>query len=795
LTQAELAERAGLSGRAISDLERGLKQAPRSSTVRLLVRGLALSEAEAADLLRAAQSHLASAHDIGSGFERHNLPLPTTSFVERSGELSRLARLLSESRLVTITGAGGCGKTRLALELARAHVDHFDRTWLVELASLADGSLVPQTIVASLGIPSTGRASDEVLIEFLRDRQVLLVLDNCEHVIEACALLVERLLQFCPGLRVLATTRERLDVPGEAVHRVTGLALATEGATIDEIASSESGQLFLERARKLVPDPELDERNAAAVARICRRLDGIPLAIELAATAARALSFAEVATRLDDRFRLLRAGGRTAPPRHQTLRAAVDWSHQLLDADEVRLFRSLAVFAGGFDIDAVEAMYGPNALSVLLRLIDKSLVVVEWRGRGQRYRLPETVREYADEKLIDSGEAAPLRDKHADFYVALAEAGAAGVIGPDQVAWVEHLETEHDNLRAALAWCQADPDGAEMEERLAGALGRFWRDRGYTREGFDWLMHAAQRRPDAVSVGRGQALEWAAVIAQQTGMFLEQQADMFRESVGVLRHAGDPVELSQALRHLWSNLRFGPLGTPNTDAAMIEESIAIARGAGDQRDIGWGLLYMSLEALARGDVAEAHRLADEAIPILRKLDPNSGLNGLILVGHVALAQGDPARAEAAFQEMVDRSHEIGDRCYFSDGWLGLAGAARVRGDVDGARACFRALVRELRAASAWFLLPRVLQALTILEAGSGLDEQAARLLGAFDAAGVNIAGWPLDGLRLGPDQTALRARFEHEPYAAALAAGRSLTVDQALDEALSAPSLASIACA
>jgi predicted ATPase len=267
------------------------------------------------------------------------------------------------------------------------------------------------------------------------------------------------LLQSCSGLVVLATTRERLDVPGEAVHRVRGLALAAEGATAEDVACSEAGQLFLERASRLVPELGLDERGAAAVARICRRLDGIPLAIELAATAARALSFEELAARLDDRFRLLRAGGRTAPPRHQTLRATMDWSHQRLDADEVRLFRSLAVFAGGFGIEAIEAIHGPDALSVLLRLIDKSLVVVEWRGRGQRYRLLETVREYADEKLIDSGEAAPRRDKQCDYYLALAEEGAAGVCGPDQVAWVERLETERDNLRAALAWCQADPDG------------------------------------------------------------------------------------------------------------------------------------------------------------------------------------------------------------------------------------------------------------------------------------------------------------------------------------------------
>jgi non-specific serine/threonine protein kinase len=784
LTQTELAERAGLSWRSISDLERGLKQTPRASTVRLLLRGLALTEAEAAELLRAAQSHRKPARDVALGNGGHNLPLPTTSFVARAGELTRLEQLLGESRLVTITGAGGCGKTRLALELARAAVAGFDGVWLVELESLADGSLIAQTVVGSLGIPSAGRPPDEALIEFLKNQQVLLVLDNCEHVIEACAALVERLLQSCSGLRVLATTRERLDVPGEAVHRVTGLALPPEGATATEVARSEAGQLFLERARQLVSELRIDAPDAVIVARICRRLDGIPLAIELAATAARALSLEELTRRLDDRFRLLRAGGRMAPPRHQTLRAAFDWSHQLLDVEEVRLFRSLAVFTGGFDIEAVEAIHGPDALPVLLRLIDKSLVVVEWRGRSQRYRLLETVREYADEKLIDSGEAAQMRGKHCGFYVALAERGAFGVIGLDQVTWVERLETEHDNLRAALAWCQADPDGAEREERLAGALGRFWRDRGYWGEAFEWLMHAATRRPGMVSVGRGQALEWAAIIAQNSGMAYDQQAELLRESVSVLREAGDPVELSQALRHLVSNLKYGPLKTTGTGTELLEESLAIARGAGDQRNAGWALLYLALDALTRGDVPEARRLTDEAVTILRRLDPNSILNALQLQGRVALAQGEAARAEVVFGEMVERSHEIGDRIWLSDGWLGLTGAVRAQGDMAGARECLRTLVSELRAASTWHLLPRVLLALIMLEAGDSQDERAARLLGTFEAAGAKVGDWPLEGLHLGPNLEMLRERYKREPFGAAFAAGQRDTVDRALDDAL-----------
>jgi non-specific serine/threonine protein kinase len=785
LTQAELAERAGLSWRGISDLERGLKHAPRASTVRMLAHGLSLPEAEAADLLRAVQPGRVVVPEVAHGHERHNLPLPTTSFVPREGELERLEQLLTQSPVVTITGAGGCGKTRLALEIARAQVDRFaDGVWLAELASLADASLVPQTITACLAVPTTSRPSSEVLTEFLRSRDVLLILDNCEHVIEACAMLVDHLTRSCSRLRVLVTSRERLDVPGEAVHRVTGLALPTVGATVEEVARSEAGQLFLERARRLVPDLALDASGAEALVRICRRLDGIPLALELAATATRALSLEDLAVRLDDRFRLLRDAGRTAPPRQRTLRATMDWSHQLLDADEVLLFRRLAVFAGGFDLAAIEAVHGPDALPVLLRLIDKSLVVVERRGRFQRYRLQEIVREYAEEKLIDSGETVGVRERHRDYYVALAEEGAAGVCGPDQVTWVERLETEHDNLRGALAWCQADPEGAEQEERLAGALGRFWRDRGYNREGFDWLMHAVARRPGAVSVGRGRALNWASAMGWSGDFAHERQTALLEESVSVLRQAGHPAELSLALRHLWSNRSYGPLGNPTSDVGMLEESVAIARAAGDRRDTGWGLLYLAQAALERGAVAEARRLADEAELVLRGLDPNSRLQALCVLGRIALIQGEHAYAEKVFHEMVDRSHEIGDRVWLSDAWLGLAGALLGGGDIAAARGCFCALVSELRAVFFGHVLPRVLLALAILEAGHGDEPRAARLLGAFEAAGSAPMGWPLEGFCLGPNLTTLRARLEHEPFADACAAGRRLTVDQALDEAL-----------
>jgi hypothetical protein len=340
-------------------------------------------------------------------------------------------------------------------------------------------------------------------------------------------------------------------------------------------------------------------------------------------------------------------------------------------------------------------------------------------------------------------------------------------------------------LRAALEWCQADPDGAEGEERLASALGRFWRDRGYTREAFEWLMHAAMRRPGAVSVGRGRALNWASVVAQSGDFAHERHVALLEESVGVLRQAGDPAELSLALRHLWWSRTYGPFGKPDPDVSVLEESVAIARAAGDRRDTGWGLLYLAQSAVTRGDMAEARSLTEEAVSVLRGLDPNSLLQSLCMLG-VALAEGEYARAVIVFTEMVDESHESGECIWLSDAWFGLAGAIAAGGDIAAARACFRALVSELRAASFGHVLPRVLLALAMFEAGRGDQARAARLLGAFEAAGSSPNGWPLEGFCLGPGVATLRARFQQAPAAAALAADRRLMVDQALDEALAA---------
>ena len=570
LTQEALAERAGLGVRTVQGLEEG-EARPREATVRCLAQALALAGAprarfEAAAVLaqpaprrpaRALRLVRAPAPAVGPpgrgpGARPTNLPLPRTSFVGREDEVAALTRLLAPAgagpRLVTLTGPGGGGKTRLALEAAAGRPDaagppggglgggpYPDGVWLVELAPLADGALVPRAALAAVGgREGPGRPPLDALVEHLRPRAALLVLDNCEHLLEACAALADALLEACPGVRLLATSRAPLGVAGEAAWPVPPLPVparpetgaAAPGPPPDPAALARFAavRLFVDRAAAVRPGFALTAANAAAVAAICARLDGLPLALELAAARVRVLPPEQLLGRLDDRFRLLTGGGRGAPPRQQTLRDTVEWSHALLSAPERVLFRRLAVFAGGWTLEAAEAVgsgAGVSAADVLdglTRLVDQSLVVADAAADGTaRFVLPETLRQYAQERLAASGEAAAVRSRHAAYYLALAEASRPPFAEHHDRAWLARLEREHDNLRAALAWTR--PGGGAPERqgepetgpRLAAALWRFWWQRGHFTEGLGWLerMLSAPAGPAA----RARVLGGAGVLA------------------------------------------------------------------------------------------------------------------------------------------------------------------------------------------------------------------------------------------------------------------------------------------
>ncbi len=406
-----------------------------------------------------------------------NLPVQTTSFVGRDDDIADAIKALEDARVFTLTGVGGVGKTRLAVQTAAEILPRFrDGAWLCELGPLSDPAGLPDVLAAALRVqPRQGMSTAESIVDALREKQLLIVLDNCEHLIAAAARMVDAIVRACPEVRVLATSREGLGVRGERMTSVRSLELPLEGSSVEALATSEAVRLFADRALEAGGGFRLDDENAAAVVALCNRLDGIPLALELAAARTRMMTPAEIASRLDERFRLLTGGSRTAVERHQTLRQAVDWSYDLLEPREQTILNRLGVFAGGFTLDAAEAVAAGgdveafDVLDGVAQLVDKSLVVADQRGDGTRYRLLETIRQYALERLDDAGETDTVRRRHAEWCVDFATRAHAGMRSPDELAWTTRLERESDNLRAGVTWAAGVGD-ADLALRQIGAL-------------------------------------------------------------------------------------------------------------------------------------------------------------------------------------------------------------------------------------------------------------------------------------------------------------------------------------
>src|SRR5271166_3678343 len=532
------------------------------------------------------------------------LPAQLTSFVGRDAELTRLRELLAQNRVVTLTGAGGVGKTRLAIQVAAQMGGEFgDGAWYVDLAPITDPELVPVTAARALGLPDQpGRSTMDSLLRFVRDRRMLVVLDNCEHLLDACADLVVALLGAAPGLTLLATSREAIGVAGEVGWRVPSLSLADEAIA-----------LFTDRARRARPDFTLTDDYAAVVGEICRRLDGVPLAIELAAARVRALSLAEILESLHDRFRLLTGGARTAVRRQQTLRASVDWSHALLTEPERVLFRRVAAFLGGFDLPAARAVAGHDqverfhVLDLLTLLVDKSLVVAdESRGRT-RYRLLETVRQYALEKLGASGEADSMRSRHRDHYTALA-ALLDSLAGSDYEQRIEQTDIEIDNLRAAFSWSRENSD-VELALALASSLQPLWQARGRLREGLTWfdsvLTHEVAQDAEVAAAIRARALADKAVIDLVLGA--ADSVDRAQQALALARDIDDPAVLARALTAC------GLTAAYNAELAgtYFAEAIELARALDDRWRLNQILAWQADAAIAAGDPIAARMVAEE----------------------------------------------------------------------------------------------------------------------------------------------------------------------------------------
>jgi non-specific serine/threonine protein kinase len=775
LTQEELAERAGLSTRGISDLERGIKPRPRSDTVRILADTLGLNARDRAHLdhlrhaspagppARGTPASPPSVSRPGLPRRQHNLPAQLSGFVGREPELAEVTRLLPTTRLLTLVGSAGAGKTRLALRVAESIVDQYpDGVWLVELAPLADPTLVAKAVADALAVPEhPGRSLRDSLANALRQRQLLLVLDNCEHLVQACAELVEALLRACPNLRVLATSRQSLHVTGETTWRVPSMGFPPpEGPlSLGQLAEFDAPHLFVERVKATSPHFAVSEQNQTSIARICARLDGIPLAIELAAARVAALGLDPIAERLNDRLKILGSGSRAALPRQQTLRAALDWSHDLLSEPERVLFRRLAVFSGGWTLEAAEAVcsevpHDPtpafDVLSLLAELVDKSLVIVDETGGSVRYRFLETMREYGWEKLRLAGEEETIHDRHGAWFMTLAEGADAKIRGAEQAMWLTRLEVDHDNLRAALTWFLAGERAPAAALRLAGALAWFWRIHGYLSEGRRWLDRALASPGLERSPARPRALNGAGLLA-------------------------------------WAQ------GDGRSTTALLEASLALARDLGDPEGIAWSLHGLGRVFLTARDFERADQVLEASLISFRERQDVAGCTySLLHLANVARERADYARAATLFAETLGLARKLDDNWVL--GWA-LTHAANVpflQADYPRAAALYREGLAVLSRIRAIWGMDACLYGLAGVAGEQGQPERSARLFGAQEALRTALGTLPQYPSGTGPLGGLAKARavLGDEIFDALAAEGQAMSLEEAVAYAL-APEAAS----
>jgi len=617
-----------------------------------------------------------------------NLPIQLTSFVGRQAELAEVRRLLADNRLVTLTGAGGVGKTRLAIQMAAQLTSEFDGgTWCADLAPITDPDLVPVTVARALGLPDQpGRSTMDTLTRFIADRQMLVVLDNCEHLLDASAALVVALLEACPGLTLLATSREPIGVAGEVSWRVPSLPLTDQAI-----------ELFTDRARRARPDFVVDESNSTAVAEICRRLDGVPLAIELAAARVRALSLTEILDSLHDRFRLLTGGARTAVRRQQTLRASVDWSHALLTEPERVLFRRLAAFMGGFDLDAAQAVAGGGeveryqVLDQLTLLLDKSLVVTDDSVGRTRYRLLETVRQYAQEKLGESGEADAVRTRHRDHYTAMAALLDAPA-GSDHEQRLEQAEIEIDNLRAAFGWSRETSD-TEAALALASSLQPLWLGHGHLREGPAWFEAAladldAQHDEVAAAV-RARALADKATLDAYLGA---DSLDQSKQALTIAREVDEPAVLARALTACGFVAGLGQ--RVELARECFAEAIGLARAVDDRWRLSQILALQAQDAHIAGDLDAVRAAGEEGLALADAIgDRFNSRQCRFVLGLNRLRIGDSANAVTQLSELAAEAKRAHDEISRVSGLGGQTIALAWRGEVAAARAVAEATLK------------------------------------------------------------------------------------------------------
>jgi predicted ATPase len=625
----------------------------------------------------------------------HNLPAELNSFIGREREITAVKKLLEISRLVTLVGAGGTGKTRLSIQVAYGVLEQFlDGVWLVELASVTDPAIVPQTIATALDIrEEPNQPMLTTLINYLKYKQLLIVLDNCEHLITACAQSAEKLLQYCPKVQLLASSREPLSIGGEMAWRVPSLSSPNPKSlpSIESLTQYEAVQLFISRSVAVQPNFQVTNANAPAVAQICHRLDGIPLAIELAAARVKMLRVEQIAMRLDDRFHLLSGGSRTALPRQQTLRAMIDWSYDLLTIQEKQILRRLSVFVGDWSLEASEAVCicdniaDFEILDLMLRLLDKSLIVMEEQVSQLRYRMLDTIRQYAYEKLNGAGETEQAQEAHFNFFLNLAEEAAPDLEGFNQKISLNRIDAEYDNIREALKWALQSnvPTRTKNGLRLVEALWRYWQLRGYYREGREWAEIALARSSNATPLEQ-------AKVAYQSGFMYFHQGDYVRASELCKKSLALSRELDYKQGILWSLHGLGCVERDQHDYIQaqkrFEEVLLLSQELDDKPFTVSGLVTLAQVVAALGDYSQGLQLCEQALALSQSIgDIGRSASTLIVMGQTLCSLFDYNRSKACFEQSLLLYRELGSKAEIAFALKELASIYHSQGNFEQAR--------------------------------------------------------------------------------------------------------------
>jgi predicted ATPase/class 3 adenylate cyclase len=736
-------------------------------------------------------------------FYRHNLPVQLTSFIGREKEMEEIKQSVLAHRLVTLTGVGGTGKTRLSLQIAADVVDQFrDGVWFVELAPISDPNLISQAIFSCLGIPEQpGQTILQLLLDYLRAKKLLLVLDNCEHLIAACAELVDTLLSNAHAIKIITTSREALGISGEMIWPVPSLSLpdGRQVPTIAQLSQYEAVQLFIERAMLIQSHFQITNANAPAIAQICFRLDGIPLAIELAAARVKGLSLEQIASRLDDRFRLLTGGNRTALPRQRTLQATIDWSYRLLSEEESMLLRRVSIFAGGWTLEAAEQVCASEELTsdqildLLLHLVDKSLVVAKTEEIHPRYYLLETIRQYAQEKMDDSGESSLVRDRHLEYFRSVAEKARPHFRDAEQFVWLDRFETELENVRAALTWALQGGSveaGLRLAADLGADTGSFWVNRGHMIEGHEFLEQLLLKSQatgpiEALAAGYFSiaAVGWWLGDFANAHRHVEQseslwsqlgpsykakaaEASVLKTSLfAVLNTSYDPIEVSQQFeenlpifqetgdRWMMAHILFGiavylhESGDLMGARQTMEQSRALFQECGDGLRVSKDNILLAIIATNEGRYEEARKICEEALPFFRQLRFSIRDEPLWMLGAIAIIEDNYAAAKAWYTECLLFDQEIGIHKQLPECLIGFASIAN----------------SEKR------------------------FERAAQLLGAAQAemeARTPPALESFDQVEFERLRIMLRKELGEAEFEALVATGRAMTMEQAIEFAL-----------